>query len=83
MSANTALNIFARTVVKQERIPFDVISEQKAIEERAWAAIDKIRAQSAQNGVSEMTLEEINEEIRLARQERRERLARQKEEEKQ
>ena len=83
MSANTALNLFARTVVKQERIPFDVISEQKALEERAWAAIDKIRAQSAQNGVSEMTLEEINEEIRLARQERRERLARQKEEEKQ
>lgn len=32
-----------------------------------FSYIDKIRAQSAQNGVSEMTLEEINEEIRLAR----------------
>ncbi len=83
MSANTALNVFARTVVKQERIPFEVLSERKTAEARSWDVIDRIRAEAAMNGVPEMTLEEINEEIRLARLERKERLARQKAEEQQ
>ena len=76
MSVNTALNVFARTVVKQERIPFEVLSEKKAIEERSWAAIEKIRANAVLNGTADISLEEINEEIRLARKELRERKAR-------
>ena len=79
MSANTALNVFVRTVVKQERIPFEVLSERKAIEERGWAAIDRIRANAVLNGTADMSLEEINEEIRLAREERRERIAKRQE----
>ena len=39
MSANTAFNIFARTVIKQERIPFEVESERQAALERARATI--------------------------------------------
>ena len=80
MSVNTALNVFARTVVKQERIPFEVLSEKKAIEERGWAAIEQIRANAVLNGTADMSLEEINEEIRLARLERREKMAKQQRE---
>lgn len=73
MSANTAFNIFARTVIKQERIPFEVESERQAALERARATIENVRARSAENGVGDMTMEEIDEEIRLAREERRKR----------
>ena len=79
MSANTALNVFARTVVKQERIPFEVLSERKTVEERGWAAIERIRANAILNGTADMSLEDINEEIRLAREERRERSAKKQE----
>ena len=67
MSANTAFNIFARAVIKQERIPFEVESERHAALERAWATIENIRARSAENGVGDMTMEEIDEEIRQYR----------------
>ena len=38
---------------------------------RAWKAIAAMRQQSENNGNSELTLEEINAEIRQARQERK------------
>lgn len=74
MSANTAFNIFARAVIKQERIPFEVESEKQAIAQRALEAIERCRRDAQVNGVSEMSMEEIDEEIRLYREERRKRL---------
>lgn len=71
MSANTALNLFARTVVKQERIPFDVESErevrQKELSRRFGEVVDELRAEALRNGVSDMTLEEINSIIKETR----------------
>ena len=71
MSANTAFNIFARTVIKQERIPFDVESERQAVLTRGKEALDRIRANAILNGTADMSMEEINEEIRLYREEKR------------
>jgi addiction module RelB/DinJ family antitoxin len=71
MSANTAFNMFARAVIKQERIPFDVESENQAKLHRAWEAIERMRASAIANGIADMSMEEIDEEIRLAREERR------------
>ena len=34
---------------------------------RGWAAFDELRRIASENGLTGMTLEEINEEIRLAR----------------
>ena len=68
MSANTAFNIFARAVIKQERIPFDVESENQAKLQRAWQAIERMRASALANGIIDMPMEEINEEIRAVRQ---------------
>lgn len=78
MSANTAFNVFARTVVKQERIPFEVESEgEKERLKRArefGETFDKIRADVQRRGIPEMSLEEINEVIREVREERRKRM---------
>lgn len=75
MSANTAFNVFARTVVKQERIPFEVES-QKEIEQREAArklgdAFDRMRAEVQRRGVPEMSLDEINELIHETREQMR------------
>jgi len=75
MSSNTAFNMFARAVIKSERIPFNIESEEQAFIERARRIKEQIVAQAIQNGTADMSMDEINEEIRLARQERRARLA--------
>jgi len=52
--------------------PIEYMSEQKRqIIEKGWQAMDKIRQQAAENGTSEMTLDEINEIIREYRAERK------------
>lgn len=69
MSTNTAFNIFARTVVRSRKIPFTI--EAPAKEDatlKAQTAFDELRRIAAQKGLSGMSLEEINEEIRLTRE---------------
>ena len=72
MSANTAFNVFARTVVKQERIPFEVESqkeiEQKELSRRLGIVVDELRAEAIKNGVSDMSLDEINAIIKETRE---------------
>ena len=80
MSSNTAFNMFARAVIKSERIPFNIESEEQAFIERARRIKEQIVEQALLNGTADMSMEEINEEIRLARQERRARMAAKEEE---
>ncbi len=70
MNASTAINVFARTVVRQRKIPFEISSPNDNItREGAMQAFMSLRAQAKDNGVAGMSLKEINEEIRLARKE--------------
>ena len=75
MSSNTALNVFARTVVKQERIPFEVesqrVTENKEAAREFGDALEKLRAKVQAQGIAEMTLDEINALIKEVRDERR------------
>ena len=75
MSVNTALNVFARTVVKQERIPFEVVSqreiEQREISRRFGEVVDGLRAEAQKNGVSDLSLDEINAIIKDTREQKR------------
>lgn len=80
MSANTAFNMFARAVIKQERIPFNVESENQAKLQRAWEAIERMRASAIANGIADMSMEEIDKEIRLTREERRARKSKEEQE---
>ena len=64
MNMNTAFNVFARAVVRERRIPFEICEGKNQItREGALAAFDAIRAKAIQDGVADMPLEEINAEI--------------------
>ena len=70
MNASTAINVFARAVVRQRRIPFEISSPETDItREGAMQAFKTLRAQARDNGVADMSLDEINKEIGLARME--------------
>lgn len=70
MSANTAMNVFAKAVVVYRKIPFEIKASQQDDSMGGLEAFRALRAEAEKNGLQEMTLEEINEEIRLAREER-------------
>ncbi len=70
MNASTAINVFARAVVRQRRIPFEISSPESEItREGAMQAFTALRAQAKNNGVANMSLDDINKEISLARME--------------
>ena len=70
MNASTAINVFARAVVRQRRIPFEISSPESEItREGAMQAFMALRGQAKNNGVQDMTRDDINKEIRLARME--------------
>ena len=71
MSANTAINIFVRQVIRLRSIPF-IISATEADEDIRAKAIQTIKEirEDAQNR-PELTLDEINAEINAVREERR------------
>lgn len=68
INMNTAFNIFARAVVRERRIPFDICEEKNQItREGTLASFEAIRAKAIQDGVAYLTLEEINAEISKTR----------------
>ena len=69
MSANTAINIFVRTVIRTKSIPFPIQVDDDA-RAQAQAAFKRICDTARENNV-EMTLDEINDEIRESRKERK------------
>jgi len=69
MTASTAINVFARAVVRERRIPFDIVApEPEVSRDSAMRAFMMLREEARANGISDMSLDEINEEIRLARE---------------
>ena len=69
MSTNTAFNIYVRQVVRSRRIPFDIEAPAKDdIMNKRRAAFYEMRQTAADAGIQDMPLDEINEEIRLARE---------------
>lgn len=68
MTTSTAFNIFARTVVRERRIPFEISSpECSYTKDGALKAMMLLRDEARRNGTSDMSLEEINEEINAVR----------------
>ena len=70
MSANTAINVFVNAAVKNRGIPFEVKAAPKEEPMSGLEAFRSIRKMAESGQLPEMTLDEINEEIRLAREER-------------
>lgn len=71
MSVNTAFNIFVNAVVTSRKIPFEIKGRQREKSMDGLQAWKEIRAMAEAGKFPELTLDEINEEIRLAREERK------------
>lgn len=67
MNATTAFNVFARAVVRERRIPFEIQASSDIARQNGIQAFQALRAQAKENGIQDLTLDEINEEIRKTR----------------
>ena len=68
MTASTAINVFARAVVRERKIPFEIVSPEPEItRERAVQAFMSLRAQAEKDFPQGMSLDEINQEIHKVR----------------
>lgn len=68
LSNTAALTLFMKAVVRERRIPFEIKAETEAeVRRKGWEAFLQMRETAIANGAADMTLDEINEEIRAAR----------------
>ncbi|MDR1132493.1 MAG: type II toxin-antitoxin system RelB/DinJ family antitoxin [Oscillospiraceae bacterium] len=69
MSASTAFNVFARTVVRERKIPFEIVASKSETptRESGYSAFRSLRGAAKDSGVQDWSLEEINNEINAAR----------------
>ena len=67
MNATTAFNVFARAVVRERKIPFEIQASSDVSRASGMQAVMALREEAKANGVQDMSLDEINEEIRQAR----------------
>ncbi len=72
MSVNASVNVFINAVVRTRSIPFEISAK---MDSTSQALLDMLYTTDRSNR-PDLTMEEIDEEIRKARQERKERLAR-------
>lgn len=70
MNASTAFNIFARAVVRERKIPFEITATSTASLEDGRAAFNALRLSAWQNNLQDLSLDDINKEIQLSRKNR-------------
>ena len=64
---STAIRMFLKKVILENGLPFDTKFDDVTL--KGILAIERMRTISEQNGNCNMTLEDINKEIKLAREE--------------
>ena len=73
LSMSAAFTIFAKKVGRERRIPFEIKATSEPLAyTKGLDAFYALRAEAETNGIQDMTLGEINEEIRKAREENKE-----------
>jgi addiction module RelB/DinJ family antitoxin len=68
MSANAAMNIFANAVVRQRKIPFEIEAKESDTYLKGVESVRRIRRMAENGDLPDLTLDEINEEIRQYRE---------------
>ena len=71
LSMSEAFIIFAKKVARERRIPFEIIADNDSDSSNAIGALKRISTDAKRRGLSDMTLDEINEEIAVVRKERK------------
>ena len=69
MSANAAMNVFAKAVVMYRKIPFEIKAEPDWETMSELEAFREIRKMAESGRLPDLTLDEINEEIRKTKRE--------------
>lgn len=76
MSANAAINVFVKAVIRTKSIPFTIkakeVKEEDEVTAKAKEAFQHMRETARKHNI-EMSLDEINAEIKAVREERRKR----------
>ncbi len=68
LSATSAFNIFMKTVVRERRIPFEIRADSSDItRQKALSAFDAMLQSMTEAGLPQISLDEINSEIKAAR----------------
>ena len=77
MSANAAINVFVKAVIRTKSIPFTIkakeVKEEDEVTAKAKEAFKLMRLAAERGDTPELSLEEINAEIKAVREERRKR----------
>lgn len=74
LSTSAAFNIFMKAVVRERKIPFEIRSDSKDYARVSGLnALAVLRKYISESNVHEMSLDEINSEIKAARDERKQR----------
>lgn len=72
LSITSAFTIFMKAVVRENKIPFEIKSDENVeiieIRNKARQSFLEIRRMAENGELPDLTLDEINEEIRLARE---------------
>ena len=71
MTFSTGVNIYIKTVGRQQRIPFTLAINDAVPAASLTDAFKALQEESVQNGTSEMTADEIDAEIAAYRREKR------------
>ena len=67
MNVSTAINVFAKTVVNQKKIPFEIVSPYG---DDFMGSVNILRKEAKKNNKSGMSLAEINKIIKTTRKEK-------------
>lgn len=68
LTNTTAITIFMKTVIREQRIPFEIRTKcKKEINDNAWDAFLEMRKQVADAGSQGLSLKEINKLIKETR----------------
>ncbi len=66
MSATTAFNVFARAVVRERKIPFEIQASNNLTRADEIKTFLELRSQAQENNIEELSLDEMSQEITKA-----------------
>lgn len=68
MNASTAFNVFARAVVRERKIPFEIVSQKQDVTRNdGLQAFMALREEAQKNNLQDLSLNDINAEINRVR----------------
>ena len=70
LTSSAAITLFAKTVVREQRIPLTLELHKRGTLSDGLKAVEALRSEAVKNGTADMSMEEIDKEITVSRKER-------------